>query len=804
MLKNYLVIAYRNLLRHKVFSLINILGLAIGMAVCLLIFQFVSFEVSYDQFHKYKSDIYRIRLDRYDKGELSTQWAGGSAAVGHATKANFPEVLSHSVLHSLQGVISYDNREFREENIFWASDSTLVLFSFPLLEGDPKTALVEPYSVVITESAAKKYFGDEPAMGKSLEVNGRTLHKVTGVLKDIPENSHLQFDMLFAMATWVKLDGEDVMTAWQWDGFLSYIRVKPGTDPEVLADKIDELALNEQKDYLAQANHRMDFSLQPITDIHLYSNYLVEASTNGDGESVFFLGIIAIIVLIIAWVNYINLSTARSVDRAREVGLRKTTGASKQQLITQFLFESFLINLLASGIALTIFQAARGWLANLTDIPDSYSLWAKPEFWIAFAAMLLIGSVLAGLYPAFVLSSFKPVQVLKGNMGQIGKTGFGAITFRKGLVVLQFAISVALIVGTLAVREQISFMANYDLGLSVDQILVVRGPGISDSTYGEKILAYEAELLQNPNISQFALSTHIPGNRANNAGGIRVLGEAEAESKQYGFLWANNGFLDLYDIELVEGRKFAPETWRDTNTVIFNEAAVTHLGFSSPEEVIGQKIEFWGTTPTVIGVVKNFHLRSLREDFRPTIIRYYPMLSSYQSLKISTKNLQETIAYAEEQYQRFFPGNPFEHVFADEYFNRQYQTDQQFGKVFGIFTILAILVACLGLFGLASFTIVKRTKEIGIRKVLGASVSQIMFLLSKEFLLLVMISNLVALPLAYWGITVWLENFSVRMEMSAILFLIPFIIVVFIAWMTISIQTLKTANANPAKSLRYE
>ena len=559
------------------------------MAVCLLIFQYVSFEVSYDQFHENKSDIYRIRLDRYDKGELSTQWAGGSAAVGHQTKANFPEVLAHTVFNGAGGVVSYNNIEFRERNMFFAMDSTFAVFSFPFIAGNPKTALAEPYTAVLTESTARKYFGDEDPMGKSFSFNGDNLYKVTGVLEDIPENSHLQFDLLLSFQTLIEQNGEQMLTSWQWDGFLSYILIRPDSDPLALAQKINELVAEEQKEYLEQANHRMDFSLQPITDIHLNSNFMVEAGPNGDGESVFFLGIIAVFVLIIAWVNYINLYTARSVDRAREVGMRKTTGASRGQLISQFLFESFLINLFASGIALTIFQFCRGWLAELTGIPATYSLWATPEFWLAFTAMLLIGSLLAGLYPAFVLSSFQPVQVLKGAVNQISKSGFGVFNLRKGLVVFQFAISVALIVGTLGVTEQITFMTNYDLGLNVDQTMVIRGPSVADSTYTEKILAYETELLKEPDISHFSLSTLIPGNSPSNAGGVRLLGQDESESKQYGFFWVNNGFIDLYDLEVVAGRKFAPESFRDTNTVVFNEAAVKHLGFDKPEDVIGPK-----------------------------------------------------------------------------------------------------------------------------------------------------------------------------------------------------------------------
>lgn len=809
MLRNYLTIAVRNLLRHKGFSLINTMGLAIGMAACLLIWQFVSFELSYDDFHEHKDQIYRVKLDRYNKGELGTEWAGGCGAIGPAAKAAYEEIEAYAKLTDTEGVMSYEGKDFREQEMFYASDSTLRIFSFDLIEGNPFTALSEPFTAVITASTAKKYFGEEEAMGKVITKNGNDDYRITGVVADPPANSHIKFSFLFSFKTYLTFVGEENDLAWQWDGFLTYLKVRPGTDPLFLADKLDELPLNGDAEYLESANHRMDFSLQPLKDIYLYSHFLAEAGPTGNGQSVYFLGIIAFFILIIAWINYINLSTARAVDRAREVGMRKVIGASRGQLIRQFLLEAMLVNSIAGIISLTLTQLGRPFLVSLTSLPPDYSILGEQWFWLAFAGMFVLGAIFSGLYPAFVLSSFKPVDVMKGRVAGLGKgrgqKGVGVFNLRRALVVFQFAASTVLIAGTLSVSQQLNFMKNQDLGLNYDQTLVVKGPSVTDSTLRDKIHLFHESLRQLPRVQKVSGSGSVPGATGySNAGGIRLWGADDSEGKQYEFMWVDAGFIDLYEIGVAAGRAFDTNRWRDTMTVIFNEVAVQHMGFASPEDAIGKEVDFWGDRVKIIGVVKNFHHRALTHEKRPFIFRYWPFIRSNQNIKLSTTDLPQTLKEIENAYQTQFPGNPFEYFFVDDHFDKQYKADRRFGQVFGIFSVLAILVACMGLFGLASFTVVSRTREIGIRKILGASVGNILLLLNREFVMLILIANAVAIPLSWWGITQWLEQYPYKMSMAAWLFLVPMLVVIVIALLTVSYQIVKTARSNPSEALRYE
>ena len=808
MLRNYLLIAWRNLLKNKVFSFINIAGLAIGIAICLLLLQFISFEKSFDRFHEDKEELYRVRLDRYNNGELSTQWAAGSAAVGFALQENFPEMEDVVTMTGSDGVVKYEDKIFREKKVFYATAPFFSLFSYELLQGDPKTVLADPYKAVISESFASRYFGDQDPIGKQIKFNETDNIMISGIVADVPANSHLQFELLLSFETILARNGPEMKTYWQWDGFLTYVKVKAGTNMADLTVKLNDYVKEVEKDYLTQANHRMDFSFQPVTDIHLYSDFMAEAGPNGNGESVSFLSIIAVFILLIAWVNYINLSTARSSQRAREVGMRKTSGATRTQLIFQFLLESLLLNVLAGIIALTLYQLGQQAIMSLTGIPPESVLWAKYWFWPVFIGIILLGACLSGLYPAFVLSSFRPAWVLKGSFSGLVAQGNKINSFfslRKGLVVFQFLASVLLITGTLAVYQQLTFMRNHDLGINVDQILVVKGPEVTDSTLLNKLETFRTNMLKNPNILEYAMSNSIPGDPiSRNAGDVRRFSAPPSEGRQYLNMYGDRDFIDLYGLNVIAGRKFADEVMRDTSTVVFNQSAVRQMGFKELEEAIGEEIYLWGQKLRIIGVVEDFHIKSMKELTRPTIIQYAPYITAYQSMKVQTEDLDATLAYISDEYAHAFPGNPCEYFFVDEYFDSQYKSDVSFGKVFGLFTTLAILVACMGLFGLASFTIITRTKEIGIRKVLGASLSNITILLSKDFVQLVFMAGIIGIPLAWWGINSWLKAYPYQTELSAALFILPVFIIIIIALITVSSQILKTARRNPVDALRYE
>lgn len=807
MLKNYFKIALRNLLKNKVFSFINILGLAIGIAACLLILQYVQWELSYDDFHANKENLYRVKQSRYNKGVLTTEWAAGCGAAGYELKEGFEEVDEYATLRPSQGVVIYKEApggpvRFKEEKMFFATASFLPMFSFDLLQGDEATALEAPYTAVISQSAAQRYFGAEDPIGKRISVNDENEYEVTGVFQDVPENSHLKFDLLFSYSTFVGWVGEEVITAWQWDGFYTYLKLKDGTDPKALEEKFPALIEAKAGEELAEYDSDMDFYLQPLTDIHLTSNYMMEAEVNGDQDAVYALMIIAIFIILIAWVNYINLSTAKSVDRAKEVGIRKVMGSQRTQLIRQFMAESVLLNVLAVIIAIVLVLVSYRYFSSLIGQELTLSLFLTPSFWWFLLGIFVIGAFFSGIYPAFVLSAFKPVQVLKGKMS----TSKNGVVLRKTLVVLQFAASVFLIAGTLIVYRQIMYMQEQELGVAIDQTLVIEAPSVvDDSVYADRVEGFKSALTSNTAIKAATASTAVPGNKPGwNAGGIRLLSQDETESNQYRVIGIDYDFLDAFQLEMVAGRNFSRDFGTDEGAVLFNQSAIKLLGFDEVEEALNEEIFFWGDTFKIVGVVKDYHQESLKADFDPLIFRLMPASRSFFSLKVETAHLPETITAAREVWDSYFPGNPFSYFFLDDHFNQQYEADLRFGQTFGFFALLAIFVACLGLFGLSSFMAVQKTKEIGIRKVLGSSVSGIVALLSKDFVRLVIIASVVSLPIVYFVMQSWLSDYAFRIEIAWWLLLTPVILVLLIALFTISFQTVRAALADPAKSLRYE
>ncbi|NIJ54803.1 ABC transporter permease [Dyadobacter arcticus] len=804
MIKNYFKIAWRNMLRNKAFSAINIVGLSLGVAACLLILQYVAFELSYDNFHKNGAQIYRVQQDRYNEGKLSTQWAAGAYAVGNSFKDAFPEVQDYvKLLQRGKSLLDYGDKSIKIENYFVASSSFFYIFSYPLLIGNPQTALAESNTIVLSESLSKRLFGKENPLGKTIKGNKRKPFKVSGVFKDMPANSHFKTELLMSYATFladVKPDNPDI--AWQWDGCLTYIKIRPGTDTKALEAKfpalIDKLAGADHKKYKSAAV----YLLQPLRDIHLYSHLMMEAEANGDGKTVYLLLGIAFFIVVIAWVNYINLATARAINRAKEVGVRKAVGSLRGQLIGQFMTESFLLNGLAVILALILVALALPKFNEISGQQLSFALLGSKMFWLPLTGLFVIGAFFSGLYPAFILSGFKPVAVLKGKVLATRQ----GVVLRKSLVVFQFAASLFLLVGTLAVFQQIRYMRAQSLGINIDQTLVVNPPIVADdSTYMRQLAAFKDELLRQSNVKGITASTVVPGQASDwNAGGIRLKGTDEGQGKQYRIIGVDYDFLKTYDLKLIAGRNFSKEFGSDPKAVVFNKMAIQQLGFSNPEDAIGKEIDFWGEIFTVVGVTDNFHQQSLRDAYEPLILRLIPDLRGYFSIKMAGGPANGAVASVREEWNKFFPGNPFEYAYLDDRFNEQYKADQRFGQVFGIFTGLAILVACLGLFGLASFTTAQRTKEIGIRKVLGSSVFSIVEMLYREFVILIAISFVVATPLAWFAVSQWLDGYAFRTDIQWWLFLIPFAAVLVIALLTVSFQSIKAALTNPVTSLRSE
>jgi putative ABC transport system permease protein len=800
MIVNYLTVALRNLFKHKVFSFINIFGLALGIAASLLIVQYARYQLSYDRFEPNSGRIYRLQLDRYDNGKLSTQWAAGCTGIGPIVKDGLPEVESFARLAGFNSIMSYKDREFREQKMYFCNDAFLPMFGYRSLAGTTTGALKDVFTAVITESTARRYFGSEDAIGKMISMNKRDNFKVTAVIQDPPQNTHLKFDILISWATLVKWRGPDVETQKNWDAFLTYIIARPGTDPASLEKKINGVVQSKWGEDMRKDHANMIFHLQPLPSIHLYSHYMFETEVNGDGKTVYFLLIIAVFIIVIAWINYVNLATARSIDRAREVGVRKVLGSLRRQLIGQFLFESFLINFLAILLAFALILAFLPLFNTLTGQDLHLSLFKDPGFWLALSGLFITGTFLSGLYPAFVLSSFSPIKVLKGRLA---KTGHGAL-LRQSLVIIQFMASVILMVGTFAVYRQLHFMQHQDLGVRISQTLVLSGPRVTDSTYDNKFTSFKTEALRLPGVQQMTASTEVPGNKVGwNAGGIKLVGSDKTE--QYRIIGIDQDFLGAYGLRLLKGRNFYPGLV-DSQSVLFNEAALKKIGFATAEQALNKRIEFWGGTYTIVGVVSNHHQESLHQDYDAHIYRFFPDAGGYYSLTLSgdRNNWPALVASVQRKWKTYFPGNPFDYFFLDDHFAQQYKADQQFGQTFGLFAGMAIFVSCLGLLGLAAFVVNQRTKEIGIRKIVGASLPSLLVLLTKDFIRPVLISFLVAIPLTWFLLQKWLENYAFRVPITAWMFILPIVLILATAILTISTQTLRAASANPARSLHTE
>lgn len=801
MFKNYIKIAFRSLLKNRVFSFINITGLALGISSSLLIMQYVNYELSYEDFNENASNVYRIKTNRYNQGELSTEWASGVVSIGHLLNENFPDVERYARLTSTSGVISREDIEFMERNIYFTNNDVFKVFGTEIIHGNPETALTEIYTIAISESLATKYFGKSDVVGESLQYNRDRSVRVAAVFKDVPDNSHFKYDILVSWATRAQGQEEELNTVWYWDGYFNYIELQEGVTPEAFQVKIDEFIETRWGEEMRNLDTWMDFELQPMADIHLYSNFIGEAEVNGDGDSVYALLVISFFIVLIAWVNYINLATAKSMERAREVGLRKVLGSQKGQLIRQFLTESFLVNLLAVVLAFIIVALVLPPFANLTDQPMSMALFTQQGFWIGLGVLFFIGTFLSGLYPAFVLSSFKPVDTLKGAK----LTSGGGALLRKGLVIFQFMASVGLIIGTYTVYEQISFMRNQELGVDIDRTMVINGPSVTDSTYTEKLSAFTDVLKTDASVENVVVSTGVPGRGVGwNAGGIRKEGAPDGEGKQYRVLGLGYEFTETFDMKVIAGRSFSREYGDEESKILFSRAAARDFGFADPEEAIGERIFFWGNVYTIVGVMENYHHTSLKENYDKLIFRLIPNADGFYSIKYNGANTQQVVQTAQEKWSQFFPGNPFEYFFLEDRFEEQYASDKQFGSVFTIFSGLTIFVACLGLFGLAAFMTSKRIKEIGVRKVLGASIPSILKLLSTDFLKLILISVVLAIPIAYYGMDMWLNSFAFRIDLYWYIFAFPAILVLLIAVATVSFQTARAAKANPVDSLRYE
>jgi putative ABC transport system permease protein len=816
MIKHYLKVSFRNLWKYKSFSAINIAGLAIGMATCLLILQYVSFKLSYDQFHKKADNIYRVVNDRYQQGKLIQHGTITYSGVGRAMNNDFEEVIQNTrVAPSGEAIITYNDKKIAEPNLFFVDSNFLSVFDFPLVAGDRQSVLIRPNTVLLSEKLIDKIFDHEGRdydqfVGKAITLWTDSMpYKIEGVIKNVPENSHLQFNMLISYKTLTNAWKEAEYDFTQSD-FWHYVQLKRGTDYKALNAKLGAFS---QKHFQGNKISGSDetFYLQPLSKAHLYSDFEYEIGVTGSATVVWALLIIALFIITIAWVNYINLATARSVERAREVGIRKVVGCERKQLIIQFLSESAIVNLIAMALAIILVFLLQPAFNNLLNYQLSLSyLLTKGlngySILIGLISIVVAGVFVSGLYPAFVLSSFKPIAVLKGKFGSSQR----GIVFRKALVIGQFTVTIGLIIGSIVVMKQIRYMNKKELGFNMDQILVIQPPTLTnwDSTFISRANSFKEELKQLAHVKAAATSWNVPGGDIGRSFNVRQADSATTNKFTVRRTSVDYDFLNVYGIKLIAGRNFTQADHdprgNKLHNMLINKSAAKLLGFSSPENAIGKSILSGDRKWDVIGVVDDYHQKSLRYPLEPIIFMPFYSTNSEISVKLTPGDLPGTIAQIKKKYEAFFPGNLFDYSFLDETFNRQYENEQLFGKAFGIFAGLAIFVACLGLLGLTMFATIQRTKEIGVRKVLGASVSNIVLLLSKSFLKLILLSAIVAFPLAWWAMHTWLQDFAFRVNMGWWIFILAGASALLIALTTISFQAIKAAIANPVKSLRTE
>ena len=810
MLANFLKIALRNIIRHKSYVFINVLGLSIGIACCILIVLFISQELSYDKFNDKHKRIFRVYLSgKIGSSEIEGAWTAPPTA--SAFVRDIPEVVDAVRMDNWgEVVVKFEDKSFVEKNFMLADSTFFNIFSVPLIQGDPSTALARSHTVVITREIAQKYFGNEDPVGKMIKVNNDTsFYTVTGIIDKVPVNAHFEFDLLASFLTHNRANDD----FWLSNSFYTYILLQEEASPEEVEAKIPSIlekyigpqlkqVLGITLEEFTTAGNRYGLYLQPLDDIHLNPHIQHGLKPSNDKKYIYIFSLIAFFIILLAVINYMNLSTARSANRSREVGLRKVIGSTKRLLIQQFLMESIVLTIISLIIAVLIVEYTLPYFNNYVQLQLSVNYFSK---WYIIPALVLIAviiGILSGLYPSIFLAAFKPSQILSGNL----KQGAGSGIVRSILVVVQFFISILIIVCTIIVYRQINFMLNKDLGFNKEHLLVIRR---TDALGKDKINVFRQEIEKYPGVINSTNSTAVPG-YPNNNNGFMIEGRGSENTVLMQVNWTDYDYSDTYKLEMVKGRFISEDYATDTAAAVINESAVKKFELDNPLD-----IRFMQPTNTaekwiylkVVGVVKDFHYQTLHDEISPHIFVHKPESwdwSGYITVRISPENMDETIKHIEDTWDKFTANDPIQYFFLDEEFNNIYHEEKRTGKLSMGFAILSVFIACLGLLGLTSFAAEQKTREIGIRKVMGSSVSKIIILFIREIVVLIIISTLLALPLAFFIMKGWLQNFYYRINLSILEFILAFLIAVIISFLTVFYTVYMAAIKNPATSLQYE
>lgn len=800
MLRNYLKIAFRNLLKHKAFSFINIAGVAIGLACFLLLALYVKDELSYDRYNANADRIYRLSRDFLSKdGTTSLRLGHAAPPFGPLIKQDFPEVEQVVRLLQKGALVKYGESVFNEENMFVAEQNLFKVFSFDLLSGNPDKALENPFSIMFSKPMAEKYFGKENPIGKTVRLDNQLDYTVTGVFEPLPSQSHFHPSFLVSFSTLNDprvYGAEGLRTNWGNNSFSTFLLLPKNYDPQKLVKAFPAFQ-NRHVD--PKASTWSVLNLMKLTDIHLHSHLDSEIEANGDIQYVYLFSAIAIFILIIACINYMNLATAKSATRAKEVGMRKVIGAVRSQLINQFLSESILLVLVSVLLAILIVVLCLPALNNFTQKQLSFNALLDPVFIAILVSITLFTGVIAGSYPAFFMTSFQPISVLKGKIASALKNG----KLRQSLVVAQFAIAVVLIISTAVVYNQMRYIKNYKLGYSKDQVVILSVPDDSATNF-ESI---RQRFKENSNIKDVGRSSRIPSGRLLDSWEAYVMkGDTMAPTDiNIKSLAVDEDFIPAYQIEMAAGRNFSREFSTDkTSGFVLNETAVKQLGWKNPADAIGNRFGYGEIRGQIIGVTKDYHFESLHQKVAPIAMFNQPGRLGRVSIHISGGNIKQAVAHIESVWNSQFPQTPFQYEFLDQRFGKLYAREETQQMLFGIFAGIAIFISCLGLLGLSMFMAELRTKEIGVRKVLGASVGSIVTLLSQDFLKLVLIAIVIASPIAWYGMHNWLQDFAYHTEINWWVFALAGVISIGIALFTVSFQSIKAALMNPVKSLRSE
>jgi len=801
MLKSYLKSAFRFILKRKGYSIVNIIGLSIGITACLLISWYVRFHNEYDKQIPNNDRVYRVIYQRWSESGDRVRFASASPTIGPSIKKEFPEIQDYGRAYKIEGVFFNKDIFFEETSAFYGETNTLKILGFDIIKGDKETNLDAPRKVVISESTAKKYFGNENPIGKSLSFNKTTELEVTAVFKDRESDFHFKPNIVVSLSSWVETNPKIFTEGWFYSGFYTYVRVREGGNPNDINKKIAGLIEKELGETLRQYKMGMSFELQPLKDIHLTSHFMHEIEPNGDRASINLLEIVAWFILLIAWVNFFNLSTISSLKRIKEIGIRKVVGASRVNLISQFLFESFIINFLAIVAALILFEITQPIFANIAGLPVKSSLYFEGWFLLTLLLSLLIGTVSAGIYSVSGITSSSLINVIKGvSFGVSKKSGL-----KKVLVAFQFTIAIALIAGTIGVYSQYQYISKRELGFNKNNMLVVKAPVVGDTSLIRKLWVYEQEVKNKANVKGVTFSSIIPGKpNMFNRGGIYRLGDDPNNSKNYRVTEADSHYIDVYGLKLLAGTGFTGVISTDKNLVIVNRTAALQMGFGSEADAVGKEIVMEGQNFKITGVVIDFFQLSPKESIEPQIFRYPRRFQGYFTINYNGNDVANIMQTVESTYKELFPNNPFDYFYLDQFYDKQFQYERRFGIVFMLFSVLSLIITVLGLLSLSAFTSEMRRKEIGIRKVMGASVPSLIRLLYQEYILLLIGASIIALPAVLFFIRKWLVSFALKADITIWIFIVPVFLIAIISVVTVSIQSYRAANQNPVICIKYE